>query len=53
MEEIYEEQLDIMLDKLLIEQGIHPARVRHCLHGEERQLAKDLVKEVIKLTNKL
>lgn len=39
-----EEDLDKALDKLLIERGEHPTRVRNPLYGEERNLAKDLVK---------
>lgn len=39
-----EEDLDNALDKLLIERGEHPSRVRHPIYGEERELAKGLVK---------
>jgi hypothetical protein len=39
-----EEDLDKALDKLLIERGEHPTRVRNPLYGEERDLAKRLLK---------
>lgn len=38
-----EEDLDKALDKLLIERGEHPTRVRNPIYGEERDLAKKLV----------
>jgi hypothetical protein len=43
-----EEELDATLDKLLIERGEHPERVRNSLYGEERKLAKDLVIAITK-----
>ena len=39
-----EEGLDKALDELLIERGEHPSKVRCPLYGEERDLAKRLVK---------
>lgn len=39
-----EEDLDKALDELLIQRGEHPTRVRNPLYGEERELAKSLVK---------
>lgn len=44
-----EEYLDNILDKLLIERGEHPKRVRHAFYGEERELAKTLVKTLTAL----
>lgn len=43
----HESQIDVALDKLLVIRGEHPTRVRNPLYGEERQLAKDLVKYVL------
>ena len=43
----HEGQIEAALDKLMIIRGEHPARVRNPLYGEERQLAKDLVKYVL------
>lgn len=48
----HESQIDEALDKLMIIRGEHPSRVRNPLYGEERQLAKDLVKYVLLLNNK-
>lgn len=43
----HESKIEDALDKLMIIRGEHPTRVRNPLYGEERQLAKDLVKYVI------
>ena len=43
----HESQIESALDKLMIIRGEHPTRVRNPLYGEERQLAKDLVKYVL------
>jgi len=43
----HESKIENALDKLMIIRGEHPTRVRNPLYGEERQLAKDLVKYVL------
>lgn len=50
--EYTEEELDTAIDKLLIERGEHPERVRNPLYGEERKLAKDLVRKVVEPAKK-
>lgn len=35
------------LDILMIRRGEHPSRVRNPIYGEERQLALDLLKELL------
>lgn len=47
----HDTQIETALDKLMIIRGEHPTKVRNPLYGEERQLAKDLVKYVL-LSNK-
>ncbi len=43
----HESEIETVLDKLMIIRGEHPTRVRNPIYGEERQLAKDLVKYVL------
>jgi hypothetical protein len=44
-----ESQIEESIDKLLIQRGEHPTRVRNPYYGEERQLAKDLLKKYVTL----
>lgn len=49
---ITEEQIDMFIDLYMIHRGDHPTRTRNPIYGEERQLAKNVAKQVIELLKK-
>jgi len=52
--DIHESEIDQALDTLMILRGEHKSRVRNPVYGEERQLAKDLLKHfIISLNNNI